>query len=139
MAPHSNECLDPEANKANQKYPLKLHLWQSVDFFRPMINFERRTFLSRLSIFLKCFSAWVAHAKNLAIQQINDLGLNSKSLVERGIKRWLFVAAFCGQGYPVFGVETTKSTFKKIIKALKYLEFLARLWPEVPYQMVWLI
>ena len=68
--------------------------------------------------------SWVAHAKNFAIQQINDLGLNSKSLVvELASNDGYLLQHFVDRGIPCLGVEPTKSTAQEARnKGIKVIE-----------------
>ena len=125
MAPHSNECLDPEENKANQKYPLKLHLCAKCGLLQTDDQLPRDVLFSRDYPYFSSVSvSWVAHAKNFAVQQINDLGLNSNSLVvELASNDGYLLQHFVDRGIPCLGVEPTNSTAQEARnKGIKVIE-----------------
>ena len=90
-----------------------------------MINFRETYFSLQIIHISPVFQCLGLHMqKNFAIQQINDLGLNSKSLVvELASNDGYLLQHFVDRGIPCLGVEPTKSTAQEARnKGIKVIE-----------------
>ena len=89
-----------------------------------MINFRETYFSLQIIHISQVFQCLGLHMQNFAIQQINDLGLNSKSLVvELASNDGYLLQHFVDRGIPCLGVEPTKSTAQEARnKGIKVIE-----------------
>jgi SAM-dependent methyltransferase len=112
-APPSNAYLKADdLNKPEIYYPLKIKVcdqcWlvQTEDFAK-----ADALFTSEYAYFSSTSTGWLAHAKTYSAQMINDLSLDSQSLViEVASNDGYLLKNFVKAGIPCLGIEPTAST-----------------------------
>jgi hypothetical protein len=115
FAPPSNAYLtEADLTKPEKYYPLKVKVcdqcWlvQTEDYAQ-----AEDLFNSDYAYFSSTSSGWLAHAKTYAEQMIQNLGLNSQSLViEVASNDGYLLKNFVETGIPCLGIEPTKGTAK---------------------------